>query len=173
MFQLASVDPGAKYNAIAIWDASRLHFLRSVDVHAMQAYASTLAVHECVVETQHLSRQGSERSSDILDVAFQAGFAAASLGAQYTTKASVQDWKRNTPKRVSCIHSWEGLDAKERAIAERAIIMALRTHRSKIRTVSEALECIRQDKTGSAGVKIVTDLLDAVGIGLWALKSLR
>lgn len=176
LYKMVSIDPGIKHTAFAVWDRdSRLvaaEIVPNGDAlrDSMQATLQTYRAVYCAVETQFKAEGSAVKTADLIALAYWAGRAAEASHTNTKTLVTPNQWKRGAPKRISCVASWERLHQPERNRVGPVLIRTLLRARSRTKTVPDLLRMIRADRLSSDGVKQCTDILDAIGIGLWALN---
>jgi hypothetical protein len=105
------------------------------------------------------AKQGD--TQDLLDVSYVAGMLVGTASERGATSARAvlpQEWKGSVPKQIMCRRAFARLDIDEKRVVFRALPPG-------------EVDKLEQ-KIGELS-KRTTDLLDAVGIGLWELGRMR
>lgn len=156
MSRLVAIDPDTKACGVALFVDGRLRRALALPVSDFAAIAPLRAEQGdslCVIERPRMyGRVGDQR--DFLDLAVIVGRAQEIMRAQGYEVQLVEPrvWKGGAPKRITSLRVWARLSAQERC---------------RVDLPARALRALDAGQGVASGRS--SDVLDAVGIGLWAL----
>ena len=151
MSQLVTFDPAARH---AGWAAFREGRLASCGLEredplsaGLEELAGTLSVHRLVVEVPQVYQQRGWKGdpNDLIEVALTAGRIAQAFDQAPAEFVRPHAWKGSVPKDVMLLRITESLDGAEQNVLHAAKVPASMKH----------------------------NVIDAVGLGLWALGRLN
>jgi len=168
-WQLVSIDPGVHHTAIALWLGNRLHAVDYVkngprigqDIEVLTGGAE---VELALVESQYLGRG----AKDTIDLSYWAGGAALNCNAKEVKRIPPRTWKGTGPKNLKCFRTYGALNVEEKFRLEQSM---QGWAKKPLDVIAKNLRDNPKKKYGKSGDEgKLTDLLDAIGIGLWELK---
>lgn len=165
-WDMVTIDPGANDTAMAVWTGNTLArltlFVNTRELtKEVQLFLEHKPVFSCYVENQHIDKRANIRARNIIDVAFWAGAAAHAVPAMERERIAPNTWKGQQPKHVTCSRTLSKMFPEELRIFWRAVA------RFTAKPASAVEKAIRMNRLDPQDVKRATDLLDAVGIGLY------